>query len=63
MAKLVKTLPARQETQVRSLGREDPPEKGKANSLQYSGLENSMDRGSWWVTVHWIAKSRTRLSD
>ena len=31
--------------------------------LQYSCLENPMDRGAWWATVHGIAKSRTRLSD
>ena len=27
------------------------------------GLENAMDRGAWWATVHGIAKSQTRLSD
>ena len=32
------------------------------NPLQYSCLENSMDRGVWWATVHGIAKSWTRLS-
>ena len=31
------------------------------NSVQYSCLENSMDRGAWWAVVHSIAKSRTRL--
>ena len=31
--------------------------------LQYSGLENSMDRGAWWASVHGVAKSRTQLSD
>ena len=31
--------------------------------LQYSCLENSMDRGDWWATVHGITKNRTRLSD
>ena len=30
--------------------------------LQYSCLENSMDRGAWWATVHGVAKSWTRLS-
>ena len=33
------------------------------NPLQYSCLENSMDRGAWWATVHGVAKSRTQLSD
>ena len=37
--------------------------EGNDNPLQYSYLENSMDRGAWWVTVHEIAKSWTRLSD
>ena len=31
--------------------------------LQYSCLENSMDRGAWWATIHGVAKSRTQLSD
>ena len=31
--------------------------------LQYSCLENPMDRGNWWAAVHGIAKSQTRLSD
>ena len=32
---------------------------GKGNPLQYSCLENPMDRGAWWVTVHGAAKSGT----
>ena len=31
--------------------------------LQYSCLENSMDRGAWWAAVHGVAKSRTQLRD
>ena len=42
------------------LGR--PPGEGNGHPLQYSGLENSMDRGAWGATVHGIAKSQTRLS-
>ena len=38
--------PTMQETQVRSLGWEDPLEKGMVSPLQYSGLENPMDRGA-----------------
>ena len=38
------------------------PGKGNGNPLQYSCLENPMDRGAWWATVHGVAKSRTRLS-
>ena len=33
------------------------------NPLQYSCLENPMDRGAWWDTVHRVAKSWRRLSD
>ena len=34
-------------------------EGGNGNPLQYSCLENTMDRGAWWATVLWVAKSRT----
>ena len=37
----------------RSLG------EGNGNPLQYSCLENPMDRGTWWATVHRVAKSQT----
>ena len=59
----VKKLPAMQETPVRSLGLEDPPEKGENTEriLQDSCLENPMDRGPWGATIHGVAKSRTRL--
>ena len=30
--------------------------EGNGNPLQYSCLENPMDRGAWWATVHWVAK-------
>ena len=39
------------------------PGEGNGNPLQYSCLEDPVDRGAWWVSVHGIAKSRTRLSD
>ena len=35
--------------------------EGNGNPLQYSCLENPMDRGAWWATVHRVAKSQTRL--
>ena len=35
------------------------PGKGNGNPLQSSCLENSMDRGAWWATVHGIVKSQT----
>ena len=38
------------------------PKEGNGNLLQYSYLENSMDRGAWWVIVHGVAISQTRLS-
>ena len=37
--------------------------EGHDNPLQCSCLENSMDGGAWWATVHGVAKSQTRLSD
>ena len=54
---MVKRLSTMQETQVQSLGWEDPLEKDMAT--QYSYLENSMDRGAWWATIHEVAKSWT----
>ena len=39
------------------------PGEGNGNPLQYSCLENPMDRGAWWATVHGVAKSQTRLSN
>ena len=37
--------------------------EGNGNPLQYSCLENPMDRGAWWAAVHEIARSWTRLRD
>ena len=44
---MVKKLPAMQETQVQTLGWEDPLDKRTGYLREYSGLENSMDRGAW----------------
>ena len=44
---------------IPGLGRS--PGGGYGNPLQYSCLENPMDRGAWWVTVHGVTKSRTQL--
>ena len=44
---------------IPGLGRS--PEGGHGNPLQYSCLENPMDRGAWWATVHGVTKSRTQL--
>ena len=53
---VVKNFPAIWETQVWSLGWEDPLEKEMAAHSQYSCLENPMDRGAWWDTVHGVRK-------
>ena len=55
---MVRGVPAMQETWVRILGQEEPLEKGMANPLQYSWLENS-----WRATVQAVAKRWTQLSD
>ena len=44
---------------IRGAGRS--PEEGRGNPLQYSRLENPMDRGAWRATVHGVAESQTRL--
>ena len=48
--------------QPKSIGRAIFNRVYYGNPLQYSCLENSMDRGAWWATVHGVAKSRTQLS-
>ena len=39
------------------------PGEGNGNPLQYSCLENFMDRGAWWAIFYGVTKSWTRLSD
>ena len=66
MAQLVKNLPTMketQETQVQSLGQEDPLEEENGNPLRYSCLENPMDREALGATVQRVTKSQTQLSD
>ena len=46
---------------IPGLGRS--PEGEHGNPLQYFCLKNSMDRGTWWATVHGVTKNLTRLSD
>ena len=46
---------------IPGLGRS--PGVGNANPLQYACLENPMDRGAWWATVHGVAKSQTQLNN
>ena len=57
VAQTIKNLPSMRETWVWSLGWEDSPAEGNGYSLQYSGLENSMD-----CIVHGVTKSQTWLS-
>ena len=52
-----------QKVWVGSPGGEDTVGGGNGNPLQYSCLENSMDRGAWWAIVQGVANSQTRLSD
>ena len=64
MVRLVKNLPAdagdpRGLGLIPGLGRS--PGGGHGNPLQYSCLENSMDRGAWWAMVHRVTKSWTLL--
>ena len=59
VAQTVKNPPAIRETWVPSLGWEDSPGEGNGHPLQYSGLDNSMDRGAWQATVHGTVKSWT----
>ena len=54
VARLVRNLPSMQETWV-----QETPEEGNGSPLQYSCLENPMDRGAWQVTVH-IGVTRVR---
>ena len=54
MAQMVKNLPAMQQTWIRSLGLEDPLEKGT-----YSCLESLMDRGTWKTTLHRVSELDT----
>ena len=52
VAQVVKDLPAMQETQVQSLGREDPLEEGMATHSSTLAWKIPMDRGAWKATVH-----------
>ena len=54
VAQMVKNTPAMWDTWVGSLGWRDTLEEGMASPLQYSGLENPMDRGAWGATVHGV---------
>ena len=60
VAQMVKNPPVNARDWVLPLCQEDRSlREGNGNVLQYSSLENSMDRGTWWATVHGVAKSWT----
>ena len=58
VAHLVKNPPAMWETWVRSLGWDDPLEKGKATYSSILDWRIPMDRGAWWATVYGISRVR-----
>ena len=60
---MVKNPPAMWKTWVQSLGWEDSLEEGMATHSSILVWRIPMDRGAWWVTVHGVTKSQTRLSD
>ena len=57
VAQVVKNLPVTQETQVQSLGQEDPLEKEMATHSSILAWRIPMDRGAWWETDHGVAKN------
>ena len=59
----LKNLPANAGGEGLIPGSGRSPGEGNGNPLQYSCLENPMDRGAWWVTVSGLAKSGTRLNN
>ena len=59
VAQMVNNLPAMWETWVRSLGQEDPLEKGMATDSSVLAWRIPMDRGPWQATVHGVAKNLT----
>ena len=60
---VVKTLPAHAGDASSILRSGRSTGEGNGNPLQYSCLENPMDKGAWQATVHGVPKSQTRLSD
>ena len=59
---MVKNPAAMQETWVQSLGQEDPLEAGMATHSSILAGRIPSSRGTWWATVHGVAKNRTGLS-
>ena len=63
MAQMIKNLPAMWETQVQSLGREDPLEKGMATHSSIPVWRIPWTEEPWWATVYGVAKSQKQLSN
>ena len=66
VAQMVKNVPAIWETQVQSLGWEDPMEKGMtihSTELLTILAWRTLNRGAWWAIVHGVAKTQTWLSN
>ena len=65
---MVNNLPAMQETACNAADMGSVPGlarssgEGNGKTLQYSCLENTMNRGAWWATVHGVTRNQTRLS-
>ena len=63
MAQWSENLPANAGDMDLIPGLERYPREGNGNSLQYSCLENPMDRGAWWATAQGVTNSWTQLSN
>ena len=63
VAQMVKNQPAMKETQVHSLGQENPPQKGITINSSSFAWEIPWTEEAWHAAVHGVAKSQTRLSD
>ena len=59
---VIKNLPGNVRDTGSIAGSGRSPTVGDGNALQYSCLENSIDIGAWWATIHGVAKNQTRLS-
>ena len=59
---VVKNLPANAQDKDLTSGLGRSPGGGNGNPLQYSCLENPMDRGHWWAVVHGVTESQTQVS-
>ena len=63
LIRILQDLPGGSDNNAGVPGSGRSPGEGNGNPLQYSCLENPIDGGTWWATVHGITKSQTQLSD